>query len=110
MISGKKYRVVAAILAFVFGTFAVHKFYLNQTGKAVVRLVFFWSGVPTILGLVEGLLYLTDDTETFAQRIGSKKKSFPKQPNRDKWFAGVLAVVFGFCGAQHWFLRATSVF
>ncbi|TFH29596.1 MAG: TM2 domain-containing protein [Promethearchaeota archaeon] len=103
-----KYRVVAAFLAIVFGTFSVHKFYLNKTRSGFVRLLFFWTGVPTVWGLIDALLYLTDSEENFQLRINPTNLFPPKQPERDKWVAVVLAIVFGVCGAHHWFLHDGS--
>ncbi len=100
-----KYRVVAAFLAVIFGTFSVHKFYLNKTRIGIIRLIFFWSGIPTFLGLIEGLLYLTDSDKNFQYRINPNVIFPPKQPERDKWFVTILAIVFGVCGAHHWFLQ-----
>ena len=39
---GTKYRIVAALLAIFFGTFGIHKFYMNKTKTGVLRLLFFW--------------------------------------------------------------------
>ncbi|MHA1674794.1 MAG: NINE protein [Promethearchaeota archaeon] len=100
-----KYRVVAAFLAIVFGTFSAHKFYLNKNKSGFLRLLFFWTGVPTLWGLVDALLYLTDTDENFKSRINPDNVFPPKQPERDKWVASLLAIVFGVCGAHHWFLH-----
>ena len=61
----QKSRIAAALLAFLFGIFGVHNFYLGYTGKAIAQLLvtllsccmlFFVSG---IWGVVDGILILT---------------------------------------------------
>ena len=62
---GRKDRVTAGVLAILLGTFGVHKFYLGQTGLGVLYLCFFWTGIPSIIGLIEGILYLAKTDEEF---------------------------------------------
>ena len=61
-------RVAAAILAILLGAFGVHKFYLGETGLGVLYLCFFWTGIPTIVGIIEGIIYLTKTDEEFAKQ------------------------------------------
>lgn len=51
-------NLIAAILAFALGTFGVQWFFLGQPKKGMRRLLFFWTGIPTIMGLVEGAVFL----------------------------------------------------
>lgn len=67
--SGKN-RVAAALFALLLGTFGIHKFYLGQTGQAILYVLFFWTGIPTIVGFVEGILYLTKSDAEFAAEYG----------------------------------------
>ena len=50
--------IIAAILAFTLGTFGVHWFYLGRRQRGILYAVFFWTGVPTILGIIDGILLL----------------------------------------------------
>lgn len=63
-----KDRATAGILAILLGSIGAHKFYLGDTGLGVLYLCFFWTGVPAILGLIEGLLYLTKTDEEFQRQ------------------------------------------
>ncbi|UYP44809.1 hypothetical protein NEF87_001094 [Candidatus Lokiarchaeum ossiferum] len=102
---GTKYRIVAALLGFFFGTFGIHKFYLNKTKSGVLSLVFFWTGAPTIIGIVEAILYLTDDEEMFQQRM-QLTDNIPKNPSRDRLVAAILGLIgLGGFGAHHFFMR-----
>jgi TM2 domain-containing membrane protein YozV len=51
-----KNEVVGALLAFFFGVFGIHKFYLGQTGWGIVYAIFFWTGIPAIAGFIECFL------------------------------------------------------
>lgn len=58
-----KSKGVAAALAIFLGTIGAHRFYLGSYGMGLLYLVFCWTGIPTIAGIIEGLVYLgTDDT------------------------------------------------
>ena len=46
-------EVVGILLALFLGTFGAHHFYLRRTGLGILYLVFFWSGIPAILGFIE---------------------------------------------------------
>ncbi len=63
-----KSKIAAGIFAILLGGLGVHKFYLGQIGWGLVYLLFFWTGIPAIAGLIEGILYLTSDEETFRQK------------------------------------------
>jgi TM2 domain-containing membrane protein YozV len=67
---GTKSRVTAGILAILLGDFGIHKFYLGKIGQGIVYLIFCWTGIPAIIGLVEGILYLLMKDEEFAQKYG----------------------------------------
>jgi TM2 domain-containing membrane protein YozV len=67
---GTKSRVTAGILAILLGDFGIHKFYLGKVGQGILYLIFCWTGIPAIIGLVEGILYLLMKDEEFAQKYG----------------------------------------
>lgn len=62
---GDKDRVTAGVLAILLGWIGAHKFYLGDTGLGVLYLCFFWTGIPAIVGLIEGILYLTKTDAEF---------------------------------------------
>ena len=67
---GTKSRITAGILAILLGDFGIHKFYLGKIGQGIVYLIFCWTGIPAIIGLVEGILYLLMKDEEFVQKYG----------------------------------------
>ena len=64
-----KSRVTAGILALFLGGIGVHKFYCGHIGLGVVYLLFFWTFIPSIIALIEGIIYLTSpNDEVFTRR------------------------------------------
>ncbi|MHA1745887.1 MAG: NINE protein [Promethearchaeota archaeon] len=60
-----KDRMVAGILALLLGGLGVHKFYLENIGAGLLYLCFCWTGIPEIIGFIEGIIYLTESDEEF---------------------------------------------
>lgn len=60
-----KSKATAGILAILLGSLGVHKFYLGKIGLGIVYILFCWTGIPGIIGLIEGILYLTKTEEEF---------------------------------------------
>lgn len=59
-------RVTAALFALLLGSFGAHKFYMGDTGLGVLYLLFCWTGIPGVVGIIEGILYLTKSDQEFA--------------------------------------------
>lgn len=68
--SSGRSREVAALLALLLGGVGAHKFYLGSIFLGIVYLVFFWTAVPALIGLIEGVYYLTLSNEEFARKYG----------------------------------------
>ena len=68
MANSSKNRVAAAILAIFLGDLGIHKFYMGKIGQGILYLVFCWTGIPAIVGIIEGIIYLCDSDTTFAKR------------------------------------------
>ena len=60
-----KSKVAAGVLAILLGGIGVHKFYLGKVGMGILYLCFCWTGIPAVLGLVEGIMYLCSNDENF---------------------------------------------
>lgn len=67
----ERQKLVAGLLALFLGGLGAHKFYLGRGGQGVIYLLLCWTFVPAILGLIEGLNYLTMSQRVFDQRYNS---------------------------------------
>ena len=54
-------RVIGAILAIFLGDFGIHHFYSGDTSHGIWHLVFFWTGIPGLIGFIEGIIWLVDE-------------------------------------------------
>ena len=68
-------RVLAGVLAIVLGSLGIHKFMLGYTVPGIIQLVLGFCGIGGIIGLVEGIIYLTKSDEEFIEtyQIGKKE-------------------------------------
>ena len=69
-----KNKYIAALLAIFLGLFGVHKFYLGQKNAGIIYLIFFWTGIPEIIGIVEGVIYLFTSEESFNKKYDAHKE------------------------------------
>ena len=61
---------VAGLLAILLGGLGIHKFYLGKGLTGVLYLIFCWTCIPGILGLVEGFQLLTMSVYDFNKKYG----------------------------------------
>lgn len=57
--------LIESILAMTLGTFGAQWFYRGKPVRGIICLLFMWTGIPSILGIVEGVVLLRrvlDDT------------------------------------------------
>lgn len=83
--SGDKNKIVAGILAIILGALGIHKFYLGMTQAGIIMLLVSVVGsiafglgpmVMAIIGLVEGIIYLTKSDAAFQQEYVVGKKAW----------------------------------
>lgn len=60
-----KSKVAAGLLAIFLGGLGIHKFYLGKIGMGILYLVFCWTYIPSIVGFVEGIIYLCSNDHNF---------------------------------------------
>lgn len=61
-------KIVAALLAIVFGGAGIHKFYLGKVGQGLLCILFSWTFIPMFLGFFEGLIYLCMSNQEFQKK------------------------------------------
>lgn len=60
-----KSKVAAGILGILLGGLGVHKFYMGKIGMGILYLCFSWTWIPSIIGFIEGIIYLCSNDENF---------------------------------------------
>ena len=83
---GADKKLAAGICGILLGAFGVHKFVLGYTTEGVIMLVIwlvgliFFCGIPSIainiIGIIEGVMYLTKTDEEFSQTYILGKKGW----------------------------------
>ena len=76
---GAEKKIVAGILGILLGGLAIHKFYLGYTKQGIIQLVISvcTCGAGGLIGLIEGIIYLTKSDEDFvATYITGKRGLF----------------------------------
>ena len=56
---------IAGVLALFFGWIGLHRFYLRQRALGILSVVFFWTGIPALIGLIDALVFFTMDKDEF---------------------------------------------
>lgn len=72
-------KVACGILAILLGPLGVHKFVLGYTTEGILMIVFsiFTCGIASsLIGLIEGIIYLTKTDEEFYQTYQVNKKGW----------------------------------
>lgn len=60
-----KNKLAAGLLGIFLGGIGVHKFYMGKIGMGILYLVFCWTGIPAIIGFIEGIIILCSTDEDF---------------------------------------------
>jgi TM2 domain-containing membrane protein YozV len=74
-----KERLTAALLGIFLGGLGIHKFYLGYNNAGIIQIVItiFTCGIGSVIGLIEGIIYLTkSDAEFQATYVQQKKEWF----------------------------------
>lgn len=61
-------KIAAGVLALLLGGLGAHKFYQGNMKLGVIYLCFFWTGIPALLGLIEGILMLIADDREYEEK------------------------------------------
>ena len=72
-------KTIVGILAILLGGFGVHKFILGYTKEGIIQIVvtLLTCGIGSLIGLIEGIIYLTKSDEEFMETY---------QRNHKGWF------------------------
>lgn len=79
---GANKKMVAGILAILLGSLGIHKFILGYTTEGVIMLLVsvlscgILAVVPSVIGIIEGIMYLTKSDEEFVRTYIQSKKGW----------------------------------
>ena len=63
-----KSRIIAGILAILFGFIGLHNFYLKRTFLGVLYVIFCFTYIPAILSFIEGIIILSMTDQAFSTK------------------------------------------
>lgn len=74
--TGENKKMIAGILAILIGSLGIHKFILGYNKEGIIHIIatFVTCGIGGIIGLIEGIIYLTKTDEEFynTYQVGRK--------------------------------------
>jgi TM2 domain-containing membrane protein YozV len=75
---GADKKLVAGICGILLGGFGVHKFILGYTTEGIIQIVItlVTCGAGSIVGLIEGIIYLTKSDEEFVSTYIQNKRGW----------------------------------
>jgi TM2 domain-containing membrane protein YozV len=77
-IPGAEKKILAGILGILLGGFGVHRFILGDATGGILRIVItvVTCGAGGLIGLIEGIIYLTKSDEDFVETYINQKKGW----------------------------------
>lgn len=71
-------RVLAGILGILFGSLGIHKFVLGYTKEGIIQIALsiVSCGILSIIGFIEGIIYLTKTDEEFVEMYQNNDKGW----------------------------------
>ncbi|TDD78101.1 TM2 domain-containing protein [Flavobacterium caseinilyticum] len=71
-------KIVAGVLAILLGYLGIHKFILGYTQEGIIQLIIsiVTCGLGGVIGLIEGIIYLTKTDEEFYQTYQVGKRGW----------------------------------
>jgi TM2 domain-containing membrane protein YozV len=75
---GADKKIVAGILGILVGGLGVHKFVLGYTTEGIIQIAItiVTCGIGSLIGLIEGIIYLTKSDEEFVRTYIQSKKGW----------------------------------
>lgn len=69
-------RIACGVCAILLGGFGVHRFLLGDTTGGIIRILLSLVCLGGIIGLIEGIIYLTKSDAEFIQTYQVEKKAW----------------------------------
>lgn len=65
-------RLIAVLIALVFGVFGAQFFYLGRFFKGFVCVLFFWTGIPAVIGVIHAIILALTPNDEFERKYYKK--------------------------------------
>ena len=75
-IPGAEKKIPAGICGILLGGLGIHKFILGYTKEGIIQILLSFICVGGIIGLIEGIIYLTKSDEEFVNTYITNKKGW----------------------------------
>ena len=59
----KRHRVISCLFALLLGTLGMQHFYNGHVALGVLCILFCWTGIPTLVGIINGIQYACCDSD-----------------------------------------------
>lgn len=67
-------KTIYIIVALILGGLGVHKFYADQVGQGILHLVFFWTGIPSVVAIIHAIIvFFTKKADEYGYITFDKK-------------------------------------
>jgi TM2 domain-containing membrane protein YozV len=66
-----KSKLAAALFELFLRGIGIHKFYLGKTGQGILFILFCWTFIPSLIGFIEGIVFLTMTDDALIQKYGT---------------------------------------
>lgn len=75
---GAEKKIAAGICGILLGGLGIHKFILGYTKEGIIQIIItlVTCGIGSLLGLIEGIIYLTKSDEEFSRTYVQNKKGW----------------------------------
>ncbi|EHJ08459.1 TM2 domain-containing protein [Staphylococcus simiae] len=51
-------KTIYVLVAIFLGGVGVHKFYADQFGQGLLHLLFFWTGIPSVVAIINAIIVI----------------------------------------------------
>lgn len=71
-------KVLCGVLGILFGGIGIHRFILGDVGGGIIRIIItlVTCGAGSLIGFIEGIIYLTKSDQDFYQTYQVQKKAW----------------------------------
>ncbi|MEO9851892.1 MAG: tellurite resistance TerB C-terminal domain-containing protein [Reichenbachiella sp.] len=88
LVNSYRNKTLASLISLFYGAFGFQKFYLGQTNKGILSVLFCWTFIPMVIGLFDFISLAAMNKSTFNYKynngVAGKKQTLKKENEIDK--------------------------